>query len=79
MSTKLVKKENGTLVFEQIYENPKEEIKSNITSTIDINDEIKIIRETLAKVIQFVPAEKMDEFKEYNELIQNIKNGGISQ
>lgn len=75
MKSVLIKREDGTLSYEVKFENDKEKVKNEVKNTIDINDEIKILRETLEKVIKLVPLNTKDieEFIEYIRLIKSIK------
>lgn len=50
-----------------------DKIKSQISDSIHIEDEVKILRETLAKVLEKVNISDSKEFQDYNNLISSIK------
>jgi hypothetical protein len=52
----------------------KDKIKDKITETISLDEEVKILRETLAKVLEHVEVNNIEEFQEYNNLITGIKS-----
>lgn len=57
-------------------EDKKTKIKYIIHDTIDINDEIKILRETLINIIYDLKLQddkKYEEFLKYNSMINDIK------
>lgn len=52
----------------------KEVVKDKIAESVDPTLEIKILRETLAKVLEKVTIDSPEEFNEYNDLICQIKS-----
>lgn len=55
-----------------IVQPPKEIKKEVITETYDITTEIKVLRETIAQLLQKVEIDNPTEFNEYNNTIINI-------
>lgn len=55
-----------------IIQSSKEIKKEVITETYDITTEIKVLRETIAQLLQKVEIDNPTEFNEYNNTIINI-------
>ena len=51
----------------------REKVKDKITENITMEEEIKILRETLSKVLEIIDIDNIEEFQEYDGLIKKIK------
>ena len=57
----------------KVIEQDKKEIKKDtISDTYDVTVEIKILRETIAQLLQKVQIDNPTEFNDYNSTITNI-------
>jgi hypothetical protein len=50
-----------------------DKVKHRISESIPIEEEVKILRETLAKVLEKVNINDSKEFHDYNKLVTSIK------